>query len=244
MHERPPLVRKRIERLFREATLDRDPSFASRGIKDYERELPEFRGQTIIEHLQERIKAEDEVSILDVGCGQARFLCDLLKRFPQLKTYGLSAFDYRRRIFNPRRRWLLKKVDYRIGDAHELQRIFSEKLDFITSVSAFAYFGDPLDVLRQCYSLLKRGGAAFIDQPCFDVSKDEMKLLEVYWKRQGIEVELTHHPLSGVFSPKLAVEKSEVDELPLPFRYKVSEDGGLLILTYELDYERLKGWQD
>lgn len=137
---------------------------ADGNLAEYRAGLPRHNGQTIIDCIRERTaQGQKPVNVLDIGCGKGIFLCELSLKFPQVRAFGLSAFDYRDFLEDP---WFtyIKRVDYRLGDAHNLKQIFKGvRFDIVTSFYTFPYLANPSAVLDQVHSLLNSGGLAFID---------------------------------------------------------------------------------
>lgn len=225
-------ILKRLRRLRRfsyEKAAMRSPYRVDRGIAEYLAELPKFYNGDLIRLLKEKLKEGGEVSILDVGCGQGIFLAELLKKFPQAKVYGVSGRDDRKDITDPKLRDLAYRIDYRAGDIQKLKALFpNEKFDFITSVATFMYLGDPLNVMRQCYGLLKPEGIVLIDSPGLYLSQEDKEKLWCYWKDQGIDSQMVPclsapfkdpYETHKIMSFNLAIKKGPPTKLPMPFRY-------------------------
>ena len=64
-----------------------------RGISDYLGELHTFRGNTFTQWLGEKLRTDENVSILDIGCGQGVLLTELAERYPTLEVSGITAHD-------------------------------------------------------------------------------------------------------------------------------------------------------
>lgn len=201
--------------------------------------LPKFKGKTFVQHLQERYSQGDqEIDVLDIGCGQGRALIELSQRFPSIKLHGVSADDYRPRL--PKNlKPLAENIDYRIGDAHRLRNIFGDvRFDLIVSVCTFHYLPDPQGVLRQAYGLLKDSGMAFIHEPCIPLTFEEVKQLRRYWRLNGVDAKLESHgpmPYEGIELFDIAVRKT-VPKLLLPFNYCIIEDR---TLSYKLNQQEV-----
>lgn len=103
---------------------------ADRNLAEYEAILPRIQDKTVVGHIRERLaQGQQQVSVLDIGCGKGIALCELILKFPKVKAYGLSDFDYRTVLDDP---WLtyIQRVDYRVGDAHRLKKIFGDTIAF------------------------------------------------------------------------------------------------------------------
>lgn len=189
---------------------------------DYQRDLPKVNDQTFEDCIKDRLAQNQEVNILDVGCGEGIMLAILGIDHPHLEVYGLSAYDYRSRLSDP---WkpLIGKVDYRVGDAHELLSLFPDvKFDLIVSHYAHEYMLDPVSVLEQEFQLLKEGGMIFLDKFYPTLTIDQKCSLETYMERQGIQFDLRRFaPMDPKWDPvlhSLVVQKGLTPTLSLPFK--------------------------
>ncbi|MCR4306089.1 MAG: class I SAM-dependent methyltransferase [Candidatus Daviesbacteria bacterium] len=210
----------------------------SRDLDEYCQTLPTFQKKTIAEHIEERIHdGAETVTILDIGCGQGICLARLTKNYPQVRTIGLSAADFRPLAPTPWQPYI-NKVDYRIEDAHKLAEVISSLTpDFIVSLHAFEYFADPLCVLQQAYGLLAMDGILFVDTAGLYLTGDEADTLKNLWKQSGAEAELSRwtpgHALKSLHSP--AIQKKAHAKLPLPFRYNFPALGHSITHIYSFD---------
>lgn len=206
-----------------------------RGIHEYEKRLPKFEDQTVLEHINDRTQqGADHLNVLDIGCGQGIFLNELVENCSeeghcQIHTYGISSFDYRSCPTSRR-----KYMDYRVGDAQKLRQIFPDvKFDFIVSLHAFEYFADPLTVLKQAYSVCNSGGIIFLDRLVVLLYKEQAELLDRFWTQQGIRADFNRwEPID--YEPSqysVAIQKGQNPRLVLPFRYD--------LLTPNLDTFRI-----
>lgn len=192
-----------------------------RGLDEYEDALPNFNGHSFIHYLEQRLAQTDNFEILDVGCGEGRFLTDLKIIFPEIHTSGISAYDYRSKINNREQQELAKNIDYRTGDIQRLEMVFpGKKFDMIVSLKSFTYLADPLNALRQCYRALKQDGLLFVDYSGIELELDDAKKLLTLWNNSEINAEL--EPLGiikkGIFDREnhysLTLRKGKTSKLP------------------------------
>lgn len=213
-----------------------------RGISEYEKFLPKFEGKTVIEHIADRIQqGADRLNVLDIGCGQGIFLAQLVKKYPQVRPYGISASDYRS-YPTPWRNYV-EQIDYRVVDAQRLKQMFPDvKFDFVVSLHTLEYLADPLTALKQAYSICNSGGIIFLDRLEVLLYKEEAELLDRFWKRQGIRADL-HRWAPINYEPSqysVAIQKGQNPRLILPFRYNLltpNLDTFRIPLQYSLDEE-------
>lgn len=207
-----------------------------RGIDGYENFLPLFSGKAVTAIIDNKRKKRP-TSVLDLGCGAGLFLRELRNIFPEIALSGLTAYDYRRS--EPEFMRVIpfpSDIDIRVGDAHNLRRIFSgNKFDVITSVWTFQYLEDPLSVLKQCYSLLNPDGIAFLHQPGLAINFRQAVALKGYLQGQGINCNFGEESYrlysSEPVSLDLAIQKSPyAQKLSLPFRY--NHPGSILSERY------------
>lgn len=219
----------------------RHPYTTYRGIENYDSLLPKFKGIKVSEHIASRIEAgATEVSVLDIGCGEGFFLASLAHKYPEVKAFGISAYDYRPR--DEFSKGLLSGVDYRVGDGNKLKEVFADtQFDIVTSLYALEYFADPLNVVVQAYECVREGGLLFIDEFGPRMTMDQVELLKKYWQREGINAELDRWvPSYDKFESAryaLAAQKGASPSLPLPFRYSLPDDPGIINFNYLLDLE-------
>lgn len=193
--------------------------------------LPKIFGKTVEEYIKERLLGGAEtLTVLDIGCGQGICLAELVKNHPQIRAVGLTAADFRNKPTTYDWQPYIEKIDYRLGDAHQLTEVLGDITpDVVVSLYAFQYFADPLSVLEQTYELSAEGAVIFIDSNNgLDLTREEAKQLENIWQQSGIEFNL--ESMAGIdwkerYHYRLALQKGAASSLPLPFRYSFDESG-------------------
>ena len=210
-----------------------------RGIDSYNYLLPKFNNIKVTQHIDSRIDAgARELRVLDIGCGRGVFLASLARKHPEVRAFGISAYDYR-----PRDKFsegLLSEIDYRVGDGNKLKEVFADtQFDIITSLYALQYFADPLNVIAQAYECASEGGLLLFDEFGPRMTIEQVELLRKYWEKEGIQAELDRWvPSYEKFEPAryaLAVQKGTSVSLPLPFRYSLPDDPGIINFNYFFD---------
>ncbi len=221
------------------------PYLVDRDADQYEELLPTFGGLTFTDHLARRqSESHDPVSVLDIGCGEAKFIRELKEAHPAVSVSGLSVTDLRTSdlggIQTP---W--SDVDYRTGDMHRIEKIFEDKkFDFVVSVWALFHSADPLDVVKQAYQLLRPGGIAFLQSPDIRVSQQERDQLVQFWAQQGITVELQgdldhlasspNHTVEDIYD--ISFQRSSTPKFHMPFSYsKGQNEDGSVPSIYQLN---------
>jgi hypothetical protein len=88
-------------RQYRQIKFNREskyqPYCVNRNLHQYVEELPKFQGKNLLEIVDEKIisKNGSPVQILDIGCGQGKFLLDCKEKWgSHINCAGLSAFPY------------------------------------------------------------------------------------------------------------------------------------------------------
>lgn len=211
------------------------PYLVDRDADQYEELLPTFGGLTFTDHLLRRqSESHDPILVLDIGCGEAKFLRELKEVHPGVSVSGLSVTDLRSSdlggITTP---W--SDVDYRTGDMHRIEKIFEDKkFDFVVSVWALFHSADPLDVVKQAYQLLKLGGIAFLQSPDVRVSQQERNQLVQFWAQQGITVELQgdldhlasspNHTVEDIYD--ISFQRTNTPKFHMPFSYAAGQNEG------------------
>lgn len=199
------------------------PYATYKDVDGYRDNLPKFNGRNLTEIIEDKIsQGSDCVRVLDVGCGEGIFLANLIRRYPQVRAFGISSFDYRPRA---ERAWseYVNQIDYRTGDAHKLNAIFSGvEFDLTVSYHCVEYLSDPLAVLKQIYRRSKTGGIILLDRLGVSLSMQEANQLSQYWKQHETQAELTRWAPSS-YDPSiysLSLQRGTNPRLPLPFRYR------------------------
>lgn len=207
-----------------------------RSIIEYLEMLPRFGGKNFVQTMEEKIAgAISPVTVLDIGCGNGDVLGLLAASYPEIQATGISATDLRRKI-EPEKRPSVEKIDYRVGDMHDLKKIVDgQQFDIITSLWALSHGADPLTVVKQAYQVLKPDGVAFLQNFGPMLSNIEARSLEYYWGANGIEAELTpmYKRADVVSEYNLSFQKSDARKMHMPFRYGPS---AFDFIYYELDF--------
>jgi len=210
-----------------------------RGLGEYEHGLPQFKGKGVSELIEDKIdQGIEPINVLDIGCGEGNFLASLVHRYPQIRAFGISAFDYRQKtgLWGDR----IKQVDYRLGDAQRLASVFPDvEFDLVVSRHCLEYTDDPLSVLKQAYRRSKIGGVILLDRLGTLLNQLQAKNLKAYWEQNGIQADLERYfPGEDKYDRtiyKLAIQKASNNKLPLPFRYSYRGEG--VLLNYSFDEE-------
>ena len=204
------------------------PYCVNRNLNQYLGELPKFQGKNLLEIVDQKIisKNGSPVQILDIGCGEGKFLLDCKEKWgSNINCVGLSAFPYHEEeaslfpydeelSFNS----VLKEkgVDIKTGDVHRLYEFVPKNnFDIITSSTAFRYFAHPAVALKMIYQALRHDGICLIND--FSLSRnfrpyvDDLNKLYDYLKgTYGFEF---HKKLWGLSFQK----KSKKLNLPILF---------------------------
>jgi SAM-dependent methyltransferase len=102
--------------------------------------------------------------ILEVGCnlGQMTFVLNQ-------KGYSITGTDLSPNAISKAKarieRYNLSNIAFEVQDAENIQGHTDEEFDAVFSFSAFRYFPNPDNALRECFRLVKKGGVAVIDFP-------------------------------------------------------------------------------
>lgn len=225
------------------------PTF--RGLAEYDSRLTRQNGKSVIGVIEGKIVAgADTMNVLDIGCGKGNMLDDLVQRYPQVKAFGLSAFNFRSNQYQLQEH--AGRIDYRIGDAHKLDSIFSDvDFDLIVSVHGTSYSADPLAVLRKAYSNCKDGGIVMFDKMGTHLTQSQAELLQEFWQQNGIQANLhprtSYHDEITRVNHSITLQRVAGISLPLPFKYSPIErspvDGHAIVdmsLKYDFDEERIR----
>ena len=109
---------------------------------------------------------ETDRRILDLGTGPGYLLIEIAKRVNNLQTDGIDPLLKSIKIArkNAIRAGVGDRIHFEVGDANRL-RFEENSYDMIVSTGAFHELKNPINVLNECYRILKPGGEVFIHDP-------------------------------------------------------------------------------
>jgi len=93
---------------------------------------------------------DQEISILDVACGEMLYLKDLPKEFPLVKWRGL---DFSPVVMEKNKNYMSSATFYTLDIMKE---DIPEVFDYIVSMHSFEHFDDPVVVLERCRKACKK----------------------------------------------------------------------------------------
>lgn len=181
--------------------------------------------------------------VLEIGCGHGDFLTKANDENKKNFMFGITLPDLRHTYKEHPAPYI-----YFI-DAHDLVRsrkFFGQNKGFnlIYSLKTFIHFVDPLDVLKQAYSLLKVEGTLFIDE-IDGISKSMCHKLACF---------LAKHYIASVYVDDYGKERTSLviklvkknhGELKLPIKTKIKNTKGHTTISYKwdknLDKNKMKG---
>lgn len=121
--------------------------------------VPSLRAKADHELMRSFPKTEKGHALLDVGCGSGQFL-ELIKA----AGWDVRGIDVDEKAVAAARK---RGLDVAVGGL-ELYAGQNEIFDAITLSHVIEHVHDPLDVLKNCYRLLKKGGCLWIETPNLD----------------------------------------------------------------------------
>ncbi len=108
--------------------------------------------------------------ILDVGCGEGKFLEFLSKNYEGMELYGSDMYDVPLEI---RQKYKIFK-----GELHSI-KAEDNFFDIITMWGSIEHMIDPLQSLQKAYRLLKKGGTLIVWT--INIDSFEAKIFKRYW---------------------------------------------------------------
>lgn len=145
-------------------------------IHGYNDELPTVDGLNLAGFIERQISKNGEVTLLDVGCGNGRFLIECkLTWQDQINCLGITAFPYYQYRLERAKGEVEAKTQ---GDLEELginiinsadvqslpQYFPPDSFDIVACANTARYLADPLALVEGIHKILKVGGAAFINE--------------------------------------------------------------------------------
>lgn len=112
--------------------------------------------------------------LLDIGCGTGDLMCNIFRRKPDWKIYGIDISTAMLRQARQKNKQLI----LRKGDVHHLP-FPDNTFDIVTNTISFHHYENPLKALLEMYRVLKPGGVLLlldsVKDPCF------ISILPWYW---------------------------------------------------------------
>jgi len=118
-------------------------------------------------------------NLVDLGSGTGYLSIEIAKRAPRLKVCGIDLSKAMVKIARRHAR-TTKNVQFEFCDAAELP-FEDDSIDFIVSTGSLHHWRRPVQVLNECYRVLKDGKEAWIYDGCPDALEEEVgKLIKKY----------------------------------------------------------------
>lgn len=118
----------------------------TRGLSDVVHSLGDIRA-----FIRERLENNDNVRVLEIGCGIGNALVELKEEFPQLQCWGFNKHPF------PCQN-KMEGVHYIYGDAGVHIPLDDNSVDFIYSINTIQFIEDKLGLLFEAYRVLKPNG--------------------------------------------------------------------------------------
>lgn len=126
--------------------------------------LPLVDGKPVDEVIDEIVTEKGSARILDVGCGEGKFLKDCVQMWGDgVEAFGISAFSY-----DSTEEENDQNVTIGVGDAQSLLRTLkrngmpTEGYDLVVSVMMTPYIQDEIALIKQINRVLSQSGTALI----------------------------------------------------------------------------------
>lgn len=184
-------------------------------------------------------------SVLDIGCGNGKFLENIKKLYPQATVVGISACDMRSAEQKAIHTSL--QIEYIVGNAEHLLTIpalANKKFDAIFSRYTFCHFKDPLLAVVQAYEFLANEGIFVTNHFTVPGLNKYLYSLSKYLNQNGYEfsatcsenfeidfVEKCHYTGSAWYGFDCILLKKTKPHLVLPVSY-ANKDGKPVVNNY------------
>lgn len=174
-------------------------------IESYYRQLSE----EIVSNLEKGI-------ILDLGTGPGYLPIEIVKRSPSIKVHGINLSD---RLIR-----MARTKASKAGVADRL-RFADGSYDMVISTGMLHHLKDPLEMLRECYRVLKPGGEAWIYDPARvsgHIDLKELKASLILFER----LMYMFFPLFTLINPSQTYKREQIVDMisDTPFsEYRIKE---------------------
>ncbi len=142
----------------------------------YEKAARRVVGSYYSKVAEEVVSNIKEGTILDLGTGPGYLPIEIVKTSPSIKVDGI---DLTRKLINMARTNASKagvahRVNFQVGNAAKLP-FEDDSYDMVISTGMLHALKNPVNVLKECYRVLKRGGEAWIYDPAKVASQIDTK---------------------------------------------------------------------
>lgn len=130
----------------------------------------------VLSNLKDKLKADKNNKILDVGCGTGQLLRELKSRFTQFKL-ELLGIDFSKEMIQQ----AIEKdntINYQHLDVRNISSIsgIDEKFNFVLCTHSFPYYENQAKAIRQFADFLKDGGYLLLAQSSQNSFYDKLAL--------------------------------------------------------------------
>ncbi len=163
---------------------------------------------------------EADRRILDLGTGPGYLLIEIAKRVHNFQIDGIDPLLKSIKIArkNAMRAGVGDRIHFEVGDANKL-RFKENSYDMIVSTGAFHELKNPIEVLNECYRVLKPGGEVFIHDPArVSAGVDKKKWMDSLNFLEKITYRL--FSLFRKFKPPQTYSQKEAEEMIVATKFK------------------------
>lgn len=155
-------------------TSDAPPAAGSGTALTYNSPLSDERASRLIEQLA----ATTPSDVLDVGCGWAELLLDVLDAVPSARGHGIDEHgpDIERGRESARRRGLEERVQLEAGQAGDS----IPSADLVLNIGAFQAFGDVPTALARLRKLVRPGGRVLLGCEYWEHTPNDAELAALW----------------------------------------------------------------
>lgn len=211
----------------------------SRSFLEYRQLLPPIDKLPLDQQVENIIARKGSTRILDVGCGQGRFLVDCKFSWGKnVECVGINGYAYHQigPDLSLKRQLSASEVIIRTDvDAQSLSRSFPpNSFDLITAVRIAEYLADPFALIKGIHRLLRCGGVGLVHYFPLTIKplRDAEKFAD-YLQSLGFTIRFNAHDALRLFADLGFVKNSQQLRLPLTYD-RFSLLNGQKVLSYKL----------
>jgi trans-aconitate methyltransferase len=162
--------RDEVEKIYSSYAVYKQGGGADQAVFDKDTGTPHRRSDRLVECFSAQGNLQKQGRWLDIGCGNGAMLRSVSKSLPEWKLTGAELDDRNRKIVEE----ILGVEAFKTGGVES----FEGPYDAISMIHVIEHIENPVGYLKELRSLLRLGGALFIEVPYFHDNSFELLIAD------------------------------------------------------------------